>query len=96
MTSNTKSQAGASLLTTEQIDAIRERFHQGDMPSRGLVQRIASLITLSSTTPQADAAIAAGGAQEVANVGQEVEAAVMRQPRSVDPFPDMPLCGESE
>jgi hypothetical protein len=43
-------------LTTEQIDAIRERFHADDMPSRGLVQRIAMLTAPAQSCGDAEQA----------------------------------------
>jgi hypothetical protein len=43
--------ASAAALTTEQIDAIREQFHHDEMPSRGMVQRIATLVR--APAPQA-------------------------------------------
>lgn len=44
------------MLTTDQIDAIRDQFKPDDMPSRATVQRIAELLAASAPTPSAPTA----------------------------------------
>lgn len=48
------------MLTTDQIDAIRDQFKPDDMPSRATVQRIAELLAASAPTPSAPTAPAQG------------------------------------